>query len=209
VADTRADARSYILSAASRCPMWKPYFADWPKPPGRTAAFARRRDRYPQNLDPVSAAGARRQPGDRVATDVPPFKFTQWTASFCAKFRACASNPARLQTPPRSRPVMPTWRSCRGSYSSDCSATASSRWGQISDLAADTNRPDLQQHGAIGSATAAAGADPAFDWRGRQDRRRDAERPHRIAMGRLPGGAGLEVITKPVRSIFEPRRSRS
>ena len=93
------------------------------------------------------------------------------TASFCVKFRACASNPARLQTLPRSRPVMPTWRSRRGSCSSDCSATASSRLGSNfrSRCRHQSRRllPALTQHliGEVGKIAAAMPNDRiALQW---------------------------------------------
>ncbi len=43
-----------------------------------SSASPRRRDRHPQDLDPLFARRTRREPGDRSGADVPPFKFTQW-----------------------------------------------------------------------------------------------------------------------------------
>ena len=45
--------------------MPKPCFARSPKAQGPICGACRRRDRYPQNLDPFPSAGARRQPCDR------------------------------------------------------------------------------------------------------------------------------------------------
>jgi hypothetical protein len=47
-------------------------------------------------------------PAIELATDVPPFKFTQWGC--CAKSRGFGSSPAPRPIPARSKPAMPRWR---------------------------------------------------------------------------------------------------
>ncbi len=80
--------------------------------------------------------------------------------------------------------------------------------GQISNLIADADCPDLQQHGPVGPAAYPACADPAFDWGGRQDRRGYAERPDRRAMGCVPGSAGLGGLLRSRAGRFPQRNHR-
>jgi hypothetical protein len=49
-------------------------------------------------------------PAIEPATDVPPFKFTQWDGRCCAKSRGFASSRAPRPIPARSKPAMPRWR---------------------------------------------------------------------------------------------------
>ena len=79
---------------------------------------------------------------------------------------------------------------------------------QVPDLHPDADRADLQQHGAVRPAEAAAGAHAALHRRGRQDRQGAAERPHRRAVGRLPGGAGLGRLLRARAGRFPHRDHR-
>src|SRR5215471_1779133 len=76
---------------------------------------------------------------------------------------------------------------------------------QVPDLAADPDRADLQQHGADRPARADPGADDAYARRGYGDRAGLAQRPHRAAMGRVPGGHCLGGLLTP----YEAPRARS
>ena len=111
-------------------------------------------------------------PAIEVATDVPPFKFTQWDSKLLREI-------PRLRIKPGATPDPSTFET---GYADMAIASwklferlqregVIPRVGQISDLAADAYCADLQQHGAVRPAGAAAGANPAFNRRGRQNRR--------------------------------------
>ena len=83
-----------------------------------------------------------------------------------------------------------------------------SRGREIPDLDPDSDRADLQQHGAVRPAEAAGAADAAFPRRDREDRQGAAQRPHRDPMGRLPGGAGLGELLRQGPGRFPHRDHR-
>ena len=93
-----------------------------PRPP------ARRRDRHPQDLDPVPAGRARRESRDRACLG----RAAVQVRAVGRQGRARDSAPARqarrqARRRRRSRPAMPTWRSNRGACSTGCSRPASFR----------------------------------------------------------------------------------
>ena len=155
-------------------------------------AAARRRDRHPQDLDPLFARCAGREPGDRgrfgrAALQIHP-----------VGRQAAARNPAASAAPrSQARPRHLRHRLCRhgdcllGRFRAPAESRGDPARGQVPGVAADPDRAHLQQHGALRPAGALARADRASRWRGRADRRRGPQRPARGAMGRVPGSAGL------------------
>src|SRR6516164_4237484 len=71
--------------------------------------------------------------------DVPPFKFTEWDGKRLRGGGERVLEPVRATAESRCHP----------------------RGGQIPDLVADTDCPDLQQHGPVRPAPSTAGADEA------------------------------------------------
>src|SRR5215472_7404561 len=119
-------------------------------------------------------------PAIEVASDVPPFKFTQWDGKLLREIprlrvkSGARLDPATVKTGYADMAIE-SWR-------------LFDRRHQVPDLAADPDRADLQQHGADRPARADPGADDAYARRGYGDRAGLAQRPHRAAMGRVPGG---------------------
>ena len=66
-------------------------------------------------------------PAIEVATDVPPFKFTQWDGKLLREIPRLRVKPGATPDPRRSKPAMPRWRSRPGTYSSNCRKPVSSR----------------------------------------------------------------------------------
>ena len=148
-------------------------------------------------------------PAIELAADVPPFKFTQWDGKLLREI-------PRLRVKPGAKPDAET-------FETGYAEMAIASWslferlqtgrchpgdGQISNLAADADRADLQQHGPLRPATAFACTHPAFDRRGCQDRRGDPERPARCAMGCMPGSAGLGGLLRERARRFPHRNDR-
>ena len=196
----------------------------------RQHSAARRRDRVPHLVGggratpvrlPDGETGIRKtwirflqdvlaeNPAIELAKDVPPFKFMQWDGKVMREI-------PRLRVKPGATPDAADVqdRLCRHGDRILGAVRAPAEGGrhpgrrQVPDLHPDADRADLQQHGAGRPAEAAAGADAAFHRRGREDRQGAAQRPHRDAMGRVPGGAGLGGLLRArARSISAPRRS--
>lgn len=146
-------------------------------------------------------------PAIEVAQDVPPFKFTQWDGKVLREIPRLHQAGGH----PRSRHVRHGL--CRdgdrvvGGVRAPAKGRCHSRRGEVSGLAPDADSTNLQQHGAVGPSGAAAGAHSAFDRRGRQDRRGPPQRPHRGAMGCVPGSAGLgRLLRTGDRSTFAAKR---
>ena len=131
-------------------------------------------------------------PGIEVARDVPPFRFVQWDGKLIREIprlrlkRGLPPDPASFKTGYADMAIE-SW----GVFQRLQKAGVIPAAREVPDQPAHADRPDLQQHAAVGSAGHPARADAAIDGRGGEDRRRHAPRPHRAAVGRLPGGAGL------------------
>ena len=63
-------------------------------------------------------------PAIEVASDVPPFKFTQWDGKLLREIPRLRLSQARCLIRPLSRPAIPTWRSSRGECSTGCKPKA-------------------------------------------------------------------------------------
>ena len=66
-------------------------------------------------------------PAIEYASDLPPFKFTQWDGKVVREIPRLRVKPGATPDPASSRPAMPTWRSSRGACSIACSRRALSR----------------------------------------------------------------------------------
>ena len=136
------------------------------------AAPARRRDRHPPHLDPLSAGRPRRKPGHRggggrAALQVHPMGR-----------QGPARNPAASRQTRRHARLGRLQDRLRrdgdrllGAVRAPAEGGGHSGGGEVPGLASDADRADLQQHGAVRSARDLAGADPASHRRGREDRR--------------------------------------
>ena len=175
-----------------------------------SAPPARRRDRHPQDLDPLSPGRAGREPGDRGRDGRAAVQIRAMGRQGAARNPAPAPQ-ARRQA--RSRHVQD--RLCRhgdrvlGVFDRLQKAGVIPAAGQVPGLAPDADRADLQQHGAGRPAGAAAGADRSISSaRSRRSPRRSPTTASRCngtcARRCWPGKA----ITKRARSISAPRRSR-
>ena len=96
-------------------------------------------------------------PAIEYAKDVPPFKFVQWDGKVIREIPRLRVKPGATPDPPPSRPAMPTWRSSPGALFDRLQQAGAIPAGvkfQISHP--DPDRADLQQHGAVRPAAAAA-----------------------------------------------------
>ncbi|MGC2412317.1 MAG: hypothetical protein WA459_06440 [Stellaceae bacterium] len=109
-------------------------------------------------------------PAIEVAQDLPPFKFTQWDGKVLREIPRLRLRPGDVQN-----------RLCRdgdpivGAIRSPATGGRDPAGCQVPDLAADTDRTNLQQHGAGRPTRHLAGLDAAFHWRSCHDRRRAAQ----------------------------------
>ena len=171
---------------------------------------ARRRDRHPQELDPLSAGRARREPGDRSRHRRAAVQVRAMGRQGGARDSAAAPQARRqarsgafktgyadmaIAVVGRVRPPAEGRRRSRPTSSSRSASRRRSRRPTTTWCRRD--RP-----------ASAAGADAAFHRRGREDRRGAAQRPHRGAMGRVPGSARLGGLLRPGPGRFPHRDDR-
>ena len=66
-------------------------------------------------------------PAIELATDVAPFRFTQWDGKLLREIPCLRLKPGAKPDPNEFKPVMPTWRSNPGPFSTACKSRARSR----------------------------------------------------------------------------------
>ena len=171
---------------------------------------ARRRDRHPQDLDPVPAGRARRQSRDRACVGRAAVQVRPVGRQGGARNPAPAGEARRhARRQRRSRPAMPRWRSNRGACSTGCSRRASFPPTVKFQICIPTPiAPTYNNMVPADRPKLLPALTRAFHRRGREDRAGASERPHRAAMGRVPGSAGLGGLLRAGPGRFPHRDHR-
>ena len=146
----------------------------------------------------------------RSRRDVPPFKFIQWDGKVVARDPAPAREARR-----HARRQAVQDRLCRdgdrvvGHVRPAAAGGRHPGRGQVPDLACRrrSRRPTTTWCRRTGPSCSPA-LTQHFARRGREDRAGAAQRPHRAAMGRVPGGAGLGGLLRAGPGRFPDRDDR-